>query len=64
MSIRDFMLKTAQTKWINRFMARTSIQDAVVQYDQQLRDAATSFQVRNQLPYPISLACEFKGVRD
>jgi hypothetical protein len=64
MSIRDFMLKTAQTKWINRFMARTSIQDAVLQYDQQLRDAATSFQVRSQLPYLISLGYESKHVRD
>ena len=46
LSIRDFMLKAAQTKWISRFVAKTSIQDALVQYDQQLRDAAMSFQVR------------------
>jgi hypothetical protein len=49
------MLKTAQTKWINRLMAKTSIQDALLQYDQQLRDAAMSFQVRSQLSYPVSL---------
>jgi hypothetical protein len=53
-SIRDFMLKATQTKWINRFIAKTSIQDAVLEYDQQLRDAAMSFQVRGQLAYPIS----------
>jgi hypothetical protein len=46
LSIRDFMLKAAQTKWISRFVAKTSIQDALVQYDQQLRDAAMSFLVR------------------
>ncbi|KAI0255628.1 hypothetical protein BJV78DRAFT_1279363 [Lactifluus subvellereus] len=45
LSIRDFMLKATQTTWINRFMAKTSIQDALLQYDQQLRDAAMSFQV-------------------
>ncbi|KAI0295110.1 hypothetical protein B0F90DRAFT_1670229 [Multifurca ochricompacta] len=45
LSIRDFMFKAAQTKWISRFVAKTNIQDALVQYDQQLRDAATSFQV-------------------
>jgi hypothetical protein len=46
MSIRDFMLRAAQTKWIGRFMAKSSIQDALLNYDQQLRDAAMSFQVR------------------
>ena len=46
LSIRDFMLRAAQAKWISRLVARTSIQDALMQYDQQLRDAATSFQVR------------------
>lgn len=46
MSIRDFMLRAAQTKWIGRLMAKSSIQDALVHYDQQLRDAAMSFQVR------------------
>jgi len=40
------MLKAARTKWINRLMAKTSIQDALTQFDQQLRDAAVSFQVR------------------
>jgi hypothetical protein len=53
-SIRDFMIRATQTKWINRFMAKTSIQSAVLEYDQQLRDAAMSFQVRCQLAYPIS----------
>ena len=46
LSIRDFMLKAAQTKWINRLVAKTSIQEALMQFDQQLRDAAMSFQVR------------------
>ena len=46
LSIRDFMLKAAQTKWINRLVAKTSIQEALMQYEQQLRDAALSFQVR------------------
>jgi len=46
LSIRDFMLKAAQTKWIARFVAKMSIQDALMQFDQQLRDAAMSFQVR------------------
>lgn len=46
LSIRDFMFKAAQTKWISRFVAKKSIQDALMQYDQQLRDAAMSFQVR------------------
>ena len=55
MSIRNFMLKTAQTKWINRLMTKTGIQDALLQYDQQLRDAALSFQVRVNLltPFPL-----------
>jgi hypothetical protein len=42
------MLKAAQTKWISRLVAKTSIQDALMQFDQQLRDAAMSFQVRRQ----------------
>ena len=46
LSIRDFMLKAAQTKWISRLVAKTSIQEALMQYEQQLRDAALSFQVR------------------
>lgn len=46
LSIRDFMLKAAQTKWISRMVAKTSIQEALMQFDQQLRDAAMSFQVR------------------
>jgi hypothetical protein len=46
LSIHDFMLKAAQTKWISRLVAKTSIQDALMQFDQQLRDAAMSFQVR------------------
>ena len=40
------MLKAAQTKWISRLVAKTSIQEALMQYEQQLRDAALSFQVR------------------
>jgi hypothetical protein len=48
LSIRDFMLKAAQTKWIARFVAKTSIQDALMQFDQQLRDAAMSFQVHRR----------------
>jgi len=40
------MLKAAQAKWINRFVTKNSIQDALILYDQQLRDAAMSFQVR------------------
>ena len=48
LSIRDFMLKAAQTKWIARLVAKTSIQDALMQFDQQLRDAAMSFQVRRR----------------
>ena len=46
LSIHEFMLKAAQTKWISRLVAKASIQDALVQFDQQLRDAAVSFQVR------------------
>ena len=46
LSIRDFMLRAAQAKWISRVVGKTSIQDALMQYDQQLRDAAMSFQVR------------------
>jgi hypothetical protein len=46
LSIHDFMLRAAQTKWISRLVAKTSIQDALMQFDQQLRDAAMSFQVR------------------
>ncbi|KAI9435458.1 hypothetical protein H4582DRAFT_2079564 [Lactarius indigo] len=30
LSIRDFMLGVAQTKWIGRFMAKSSIQDCVI----------------------------------
>ena len=40
------MLKAAQTKWISRLVAKSSIQEALMQFDQQLRDAAMSFQVR------------------
>jgi hypothetical protein len=47
LSMRDFMLKAAQTKWISRLVAKTRIQEALMQFDQQLRDAATSFQVRH-----------------
>jgi len=46
LSIRDFMLRAAQTKWISRLVAKTSIQEALLQYEQELRDAALSFQVR------------------
>ena len=46
LSIRDFTLRAAQTKWIGRFMAKSSIQDALLHYEEQLRDAAMSFQVR------------------
>jgi hypothetical protein len=42
------MLKAAQTKWISRLVAKTSIQEALTQFDLQLRDAAMSFQVRRQ----------------
>ncbi|KAH9958780.1 hypothetical protein BC827DRAFT_551513 [Russula dissimulans] len=45
LSIRDFMLKAVQTKWINRLVAKNSIQDSLIRYDQQLQDAAMSFQV-------------------
>ncbi|KAF8266686.1 hypothetical protein EI94DRAFT_1786796 [Lactarius quietus] len=45
LSIRDFMLRAAQTKWIGRLIAKSSIQDALLHYDQQLRDAAMSFQL-------------------
>jgi hypothetical protein len=49
LSIRDFMLKAAQTKWIARLVTKTSIQDALMQFDQHIRDAAMSFQVRRRL---------------
>jgi hypothetical protein len=52
LSIRDFMLRAAQTKWIGRFMAKSSIQDALLHYEQQLRDAAMSFQVRGPFLLP------------
>ncbi|KAH9977429.1 hypothetical protein BJV74DRAFT_888489 [Russula compacta] len=55
LSIRDFMLKAAQTKWISRFVAKTSIQDALMQYDQQLRDAAMSFQVSSLIEIHYAL---------
>jgi hypothetical protein len=37
------MLKAAQTKWISRLVAKTSIQEALMQFDQELKDAAMSF---------------------
>jgi hypothetical protein len=43
------MLKAAQTKWIARLVTKMSIQDALMQFDQQIRDAAMSFQVRRPL---------------
>ena len=49
------MLRAAQTKWMGRFMAKSSIQDALLHHDQQLRDAAMSFQVRG-LSFPTALA--------
>ena len=55
LSIRDFMLRAAQTKWMGRFMAKSSIQDALLHHDQQLRDAAMSFQVSGLL-FSITLA--------
>lgn len=60
LSIRDFMLKAAQTKWIGRFMAKSSIQDALSQYDQQLRDAAMSFQLASliEIHYAIGSSRE------
>lgn len=45
------MLKAAQTKWISRLVAKTRIQEALMQFDQQLRDAATSFQVRRRTDF-------------
>jgi len=42
------MLKAVQTKWISRLVAKTSIQEALMQFDQQLKDAAMSFQVRRK----------------
>ena len=49
------MLRAAQTKWIGRLVAKSSIQDALMQYDQQLRDAAMSFQVRRLTVLPFFL---------
>ena len=46
------MLRAAQTKWIGRFMAKSSIQDALLHYEEQLRDAAMSFQVRGPFLLP------------
>ena len=48
LSIHNFMLKAAQTKWISRLVAKMNIQEALMEFDQQLRDAAMSFQVRRQ----------------
>ncbi|KAI0274117.1 hypothetical protein BGY98DRAFT_1099198 [Russula aff. rugulosa BPL654] len=48
LSIRDFMLKAAQTEWISRLVAKTSIQEPLMRFDrfdQQLKDATMSFQV-------------------
>ncbi|KAH9018940.1 hypothetical protein EDB84DRAFT_1566241 [Lactarius hengduanensis] len=58
LSIRDFMLKAAQTKWIGRFMAKSSIQDALLHYEEQLRDAAMSFQLASliEIHYTIGSA--------
>jgi hypothetical protein len=42
------MLKAAQTKWISRLVAKMNIQEALMEFDQQLRDAAMSFQMRRQ----------------
>ena len=49
--IHDFILKAAQMKWISRLVAKTSIQEALMQFDQQLRDAAMSFQVRRKTAF-------------
>lgn len=54
------MLRAAQTKWIGRFMAKSSIQDALLQYEQQLRDAAMSFQVRGPFLLPAQLEIRTK----
>jgi hypothetical protein len=62
LSIHDFMLKAAQTKWISRLVAKTSIQDALMQFDQQLRDAAMSFQVRRVAVF-TTLFLGDKGVK-
>ncbi|KAH9003771.1 hypothetical protein EDB86DRAFT_2273783 [Lactarius hatsudake] len=58
LSIRDFMIKAAQTKWIGRFMAKSSIQDALLRYEEQLRDAAMSFQLASliEIHYAIGSA--------
>ncbi|KAI9451413.1 hypothetical protein BJY52DRAFT_1419138 [Lactarius psammicola] len=58
LSIRDFMLRAAQTKWIGRFMAKSSIQDALLHYEQQLGDAAMSFQLASliEIHYAIGSA--------
>ena len=52
LSIRDFMLKAAPQKWIGRFMAKSSIQVAVLHCDHRLKDAARSFQVRDPFLLP------------
>lgn len=58
------MLKAAQTKWISRLVAKTSIQDALIQFDQQLKDAAMSFQVRRQTALQILVSVKTERGRN
>ncbi|KAJ7073266.1 hypothetical protein B0H15DRAFT_869336 [Mycena belliarum] len=44
-SIHNFMKQAASTKWMSRFIKRTSIQNTLAQYHEELNDAAQSFQI-------------------
>ncbi|KAH9017393.1 hypothetical protein EDB85DRAFT_2294882 [Lactarius pseudohatsudake] len=63
LSIRDFMLRAAQTKWIGRFMAKSSIQDALLRYEEQLRDAAMSFQLASLIEIHYAIGSSTKSLR-
>ncbi|KAF5375353.1 hypothetical protein D9615_008027 [Tricholomella constricta] len=44
-SIHEFMKILTDTTWARRFMKKTSIENAIIDYSAQLEDAAQSFQV-------------------
>ena len=53
--IHEFMRRLADSKWSDRFLRKSSIEDALVEYSRLLDDAAQSFQVGPVLSHIISM---------
>ncbi len=44
--IQEFMRDMAETKWVNRLLSKSSIENGLAELNCALEDAARSFQVR------------------